>query len=463
MTWMSYSTRALSLFVVLPLILKNFTVPEISLWYLFSSIIALSSLADFGFRSTFSRVIAFAIGGAIDVGVYKGDTSAEVQKPNWRLVEKICSNMNFIYMFLTLFLLLLYSTLGSLLLVKPISLVKNTNEAWTSWWIIVFTSGIRFYGTTYANYLEGLNKIALVRRVESLMSLGTIVTSIIVLILGGTILELVIAIQIWTVLNVFRNWYLTRIIEEGKFRYFNFQVFEKEFFLKIWKPAWRSGISGLMSNGLTHLSGLLYAQIGSVDIVAGYLLALKLINQVKEISMAPFYSKIPLFSRFRVEGELFKLLKYAKKGMFVSHLVFVAGVILIAVFSDEILLKIGSNVDFVSNKFWILLSFAFFIHRYGAMHMQLYLTTNHVISHIADSVSGIIFLLVAFLTINSLGIYAIPLGMLAGYLGFYSWYSAYHSLDSLKVSFLQFEMSTSLFPLSLLIIYFIYLIVFKHS
>ena len=51
MTWLSYSTKALGLFIVLPLILKKFAAPEISLWYLFSSIIVLIGLADMGFRS----------------------------------------------------------------------------------------------------------------------------------------------------------------------------------------------------------------------------------------------------------------------------------------------------------------------------------------------------------------------------------------------------------------------------
>mgnify|MGYP006210076807 CR=1 FL=1 len=40
-TWLSYSTRALSLFIVLPLILKKFSEAEIALWYLFATIIAM--------------------------------------------------------------------------------------------------------------------------------------------------------------------------------------------------------------------------------------------------------------------------------------------------------------------------------------------------------------------------------------------------------------------------------------
>jgi O-antigen/teichoic acid export membrane protein len=412
-------------------------------------------LADLGFKATFSRIIAFAMGGAKDVAIFKGDAFVNDAKPNWKLIEKICSNMNIIYIFLTLLLIVIFFIFGSWSLLKPISLVQNTQEAWIAWWVIVFTTAIKFYGTIYSNYLEGLNKIAFIRRIESFMSLGAIFTTIAVLLLGGTILQLVIALQIWVILNVVRNWYLARIVEEGRYKLFKSQVFDKVLFMKIWKPAWRAGISGLMSNGLTHITGILYAQVGAVDIVAAYLLALKLITQIREISMAPFYSKIPLLTRLRVEGNLELLKQKAQKGMFLGHMVFVIGVILIAVFSEDLLNAINSNVDFVSSEFWLLLSVAFFIHRYGAMHMQLYLTTNHVISHIADGVSGLIFIVTVFLTINIFDIYAIPIAMIIAYLGFYSWYAAYYSYKSICLSFFKFEMKTTIVPLTIFILFII--------
>lgn len=456
MTWMSYSTKALSLFVVLPLILKNFPAEEISLWYLFSSIITLTGLADLGFKATFSRIIAFAMGGAEDVGIQNNTKISESKRPNWVLIEKICSNMNLIYSYLSILLIVVFATLGTWSLKKPIGLLEFEKEAWIAWSIIIVSSVIRFYGTVYQNYLEGLNKIALTRRIESFMSLGAIFTSITVLLMGGSILQLIIAMQIWVVLNVVRNWYLSRIVEGGKFKYFKKQAFDKILFLKIWKPAWRAGLSGLMSNGLTHLSGILYAQIGAAELVAAYLLALKLITQIKEISMAPFYSKIPYMSRLRVEGNLMKLREVAQKGMFLGHVVFVLGVIAISLFSGKLMALINSNVDFVSNDFWLLLAVAFFVHRYGAMHMQLYLTTNHVISHIADGVSGIIFSITAFLLIDQFNIYAIPIGMLAGYLGFYAWYAAFKSLKSIGLNVFQFEKRAMFFPLIVLIIFSIF-------
>lgn len=80
------------------------------------------------------------------------------------------------------------------------------------------------------------------------------------------------------------------------------------------------------------------------------------------------------------------------------------------------------------------------------MHLQLYSTTNHIIWHKVTLVHGTIFAAVACTTFGSLGAYAIPVALLAGYLGFYSWYCALHSYRACKVNFWSFEPATSLVP-----------------
>lgn len=455
-SWMSYATRALSLFVVLPLILKRFDDGEVALWYLFSTIIALQGLLDMGFRNTFIRLISYAMGGIEELtAVVSAKVAVKTSgNPNWNLIGKIYANMAYIYGWLTVIVILVMSTLGSWSMVRPISFIQDAQAAWLSWMIIIIASAYKFYGSIYSNYLEGLNKIALVRRWEALTSTASIGSSIIALFISDSLLLLVFINQLWVVLSVVRNYFLSRAVENYQFKTIQIDYsFDRELFNKIWPAAWRSGISGFMSNGLNNLSSVLYAQIGSSASVASYLLALRIISQIREISMAPFYSKIPLYSKLRVQGDVQQLVKKAQKGMFLSHLVFIIGVITVGISANWIISLLKSDIKFIPSDLWLLLSAAYFIHRFGAMHMQLYLTTNHVISHIADGVSGIIFVTVSFVSINTLGLYAIPVGMLAGYLGFYAWYAAYFSIKSLSISFYNFEKSVTTIPLLLFIFY----------
>jgi hypothetical protein len=452
-TWLSYSTRALSLFVVLPLVLKSFSTGEVSLWYLFATIIALQGLADMGFRTTFIRFISYAIGGAAHIG--KNEVSAsDKQEANWELIARIFSMMRIIYRWLTFTFFFLLITFGSWSMIRPISMVEHQNQAWIAWIVIVVISCVKFYGTIYANYLEGLNKIALVRRWEALTSLGSIASSIFALMAFKSLIALVVANQMWLLVNYYRDYRLSLRAEKQALTNLDLNIpFNRSFFNSVWHPAWRSGLSGLMSNGLASLTSLMYAQMGSAASLASYLLALRLLAQVREISMAPFYSKIPMFSRLRAKGDTATLVLSAQKGMMLSNLVFVVGAIAIGLLGNPLLKVIGSAVPFVDIHLWLLLTAAYFIHRYGAMHIQLYSTTNHIISHIADGISGIIFVFVTLLLFGHLELYAIPLGMIAGYLGFYSWYSAYYSLQSMGVSFCKFESKTILLPTIILVIF----------
>ncbi|AMR34052.1 hypothetical protein A0256_22690 [Mucilaginibacter sp. PAMC 26640] len=466
MTWMSYSTKALTLFGVLPLVLKQFSSGDVVLWYLFSTIITLQSIADFGFRQTFSRIISYAFSGAKDIDTFKStkntDTTAD-DRPNLPLLNNIISTQNGIYVWLTAVVFILMLLFGTWSMIKPVADSSNTQQAWVSWAIVLIVSCIGFYGKIYMNFLEGLFKIALVRRIETFTSVGSILTSIIVLYVAPSLLNLVIVNQFWVLVVTIRDWYLCKTVEDDIYSQVSARLpFNKQIFNKIWQPAWRSGISGFMSVGLTNLTGLIYAQVGTTAGVASYLLALRIINQVRDISMAPFYSKIPLLAMLRVKNDIAKLTETVKRGMFLSHMVFLVGFIGVGIFINPLLQAIHSHVEFVDQKLWMLLGIAFFVHRFGAMHMQVYLSTNHIISHIADGVSGLLYIVSSLILIRYVGIYAIPVGMLVGYLGFYAWYAAKYSYRSLNVTFWAFERTTSLIPLGCNVIYIVIIFLSKR-
>jgi hypothetical protein len=469
MTWMSYMAKAVSLLGVLPLVLKQFTTGEVVLWYLFSSVIALQSLGDFGFRQVFSRVISFAYSGASDIGVLNKDSNviednSNISECNVPLLKSIMSAQFKVYEWLTVGVFVLMSLFGSWSVLKPINDASYVlDEAWIAWGIIVVGSCISFYFRIYMNYLEGLNEIALVRRVEILTSLGAVVSSLLILIYSPSLLNLVIVNQFWLVVNSFRDWFLARKVKGGLFNEVSKRVdISNDFLRKIWGPAWRGGVGGLMSAGLTNLTSIIYAQLGSMGEAAAFLLAMRLITQVRDVSMAPFYSKLPLMSMLRAKNRISELTELAKKGMRLSHLVFVLGFLIVAVLLNPMLVYTQSQIEFVDLKLWSLIGLAFFFHRFGAMHIQVYLTTNHVISHIADGIAGLIYILSSLLLIRLLGVYTVPVGMLLGYFCFYCWYGTFYSLRSLgNISLWNFERQASMPAVIIWIIFLLFIYMFK--
>jgi O-antigen/teichoic acid export membrane protein len=362
--------------------------------------------------------------------------------------------MRRIYSSLGLLWMLLLATAGTLALKRPIAATRGDAAAlWLAWAIIVAGSWISLHGNMYSSYLQGVNQIALLRRWETLISLGVMATSFLILVAGGGLLGLVFANQGWQIVCILGNRWLARNAENGLLRSFVKAPFARDVFAAVWPSAWRSGIGILMSYGLIQVSGIAYAQIGETAKVAMYLLGLRLIQTVSQFSQAPFYSKLPLLARLFSAGRLDELLRMAKRGMTFSHWIFTAGFIGLGVAGAPLCRHIGSNAAFPDQLLWSLMGLGFFIERYGAMHIQLYSTTNRIIWHIANGVMGILFILISLALFPPLGIYAFPVGIIAGYLGFYSWFAALHSYRTFKMNFLAFEMRTSILPLLTIVLY----------
>ncbi|HHT9146717.1 MAG TPA: lipopolysaccharide biosynthesis protein [Candidatus Wunengus sp. YC61] len=447
MTWTNLSTKILSTIIVLPLLLRRFDTAEIAMWYLFSSLMIIQTFMDLGFNDTFVRVFSFGYGGAGKTNL--GDLrviSRKERETNWDTIEAIWSTVAWIYARLSVVVFVLYVVVGPLMLKKNILSLQNPKEGWIAYGVITLCSTVQFYGSRYNVYLQGVDKVALVNRWGTIASLCAILTSFAVLYIFGDLLTLVIANQIWIVINVVRNYFLARYVEDGRLKSFRLVGYDRLILQSVWPSAWRSGIGVLMTNGVVNASGLIYAQVGNVKDVASYLLGFRLIQTVVMFSLAPFYSKLPLMARLRAEGKIEEQVVIAKRGMRYAYWVYVAGFLGIGLFADPLLGIIKSNAKFVSPLLWSLMGIAFYVERFGAMHIQLYSTTNHIIWHRANGITGIIYLLLSFGLIRFIGVYSFPVALIVGHLAFYSWYSAKHSYALIGTNYFVFEKNVSIIP-----------------
>jgi hypothetical protein len=451
MTWASQFARVGSLLFVLPLVLNRFTAAEVAVWYLFAGVISLSAMADFGFRSTFIRLTSFAAGGATEIKGRVTATRRDHQQINWSLVERLHSTMYRVYSWTTVLVVLALVLLGTLALWRPIAHLTDQSDAWLAWGVICLTTALEFPGKIYKNYLEGLSFVALVKRVETLFRVAAILSTIAVMTVAPGLLNLVVVNRLWVVANFFRDRYLARAVHDGRMRTFRKLEVDRAFLGQVWAPAWRSGISTVMSKGLLGLSGVLYAQIGSPVTVASYLLALRLITAIRDVCNAPFYSKIPSLGRLRAEGDGPRLVKVAQRGMQLANLTFFAGTVAVGLLATPLLAIIGSKTHFVPLSLWWLIAIGFLGHRVSAFFMHLYLTTNHVISHIVDGAAGIVFGVTAVLLLPAHGVYAFPIGMILAYTGVHTVVSVRYAYRSLPLTPEEFTRRFLIIPSCLLI------------
>lgn len=449
MTWGSLASRLLGVTLVLPLVLVKFAPAEVAVWQLFISIYTMQMLFDFGLAPTFSRLLSYARGGASldDLGrMRSAQATGAPRQADPEVLSQVFATQRWLYARISGGVMLLFVVAGTLALIKPVGELVDPQTAWLAWGVVLATSVMGFWGNGYAAALQGMDHIAVSRRWEIVFSLGQIASAVAVVLAGGGLLALVCANQIWLVLGALRNRVLL-----GKL---NPELFSrgaqpnKHVLEVLWPAAWRSGLGVLMSQGIIQASGLVYSQVAGPAEVASYLLALRFITMISQFSQAPFYSKLPQLAQLHAQGQTQQQLAVAGRGMRLSHWVFVAGAVAVALTAQHLLQLIGSKTSFVSPQMWLLTSLAFFAERLGAMYLQLYSTTNHIVWHIANGVTGALMLLFAVLLYPLLGIVAFPVAMLAAYLGFYTWYAIRLSAKAFNFNWLQFERHSALLPAS---------------
>jgi uncharacterized membrane protein YidH (DUF202 family) len=425
-TWGSFTVRFASVLLLLPLVLVRFAPADVAVWQLFASLAAIMLMLDFGVSPTLSRMLGYARGGAsLSQMADMRDPPGGEGHADPAAAAAVFAVVRWLYPLLAIGVGVLFGIGGTLALAHPIAQSPDPGSAWVAWGVALAGSVVMFWGGSYAAALQGMNSIAPLRRWEVATGCAQIATCLLVLLAGGGLLALVAAHQAWLVIAALRNRFLLRRLHPELFT--RRAARDDRVLLLIWPATWRSGIGMLMSHGLVHASGVAYSQAASPVDVASYLLGLRVVSVISQVAQAPFYSKLPRLAELQASGARAEQRALAQRGMRFAHWVFVAGVVAVALFIDPALRAIGSRTPFVSEAMWAVLAVAFFLERFGAMHLQLYTLTNHVVWHVANGVTGLLIIAIAVASYSWLGLLAFPLAMLLAYGGFYCVYSVRRS------------------------------------
>jgi hypothetical protein len=445
--------RTLSWVAVLPIMLTRLPTQDIAVWYLLMTMVSLQQIADAGLAPTFTRVISFAMGGSSQFKDMRAVREVGTGAPNWDGIERIWSTMHRAYGRIALLAVPIFAVAGTLALAKPIGELAEPVNGWAAWAAVVLTFAVVIRANAFGAYIQGVNQVALLRRWETISGLGAILTTLLVLLLGAGLLPLVLAHQGWTVLNAIRDRAIARRVEGGRARSFQVRPRDAEIHEAIWPSAVRSGIGIAMSRGVLLSSGLVLAQVAEAALLAAYLMASRILQVVIDLANAPFYSKLPVLARLQAEGRASELEQTASRGMRLAYWTFVAGAVTLGVAAPFTFAALGGSVGWVPPLLGCAMTLSYLVERFGAMHIQLYSTTNHIVWHIANGVSGSLYLIISLALLGPLGVYAFPVGLFIAYTGFYSWYGPLKVKQTFSLDFWRLQRTTVMVPGLILIAY----------
>lgn len=441
-TWGSLAVRLVGLSALLPLALAKLSTEEAALWLMFSSIIGLLTLADFGFAPNFVRLLAYA---RSTKKPQKEISDLPSATPSVAEADVVAA-MKRIYSFVFWFALVFGATFGTVALNQSVIKIGDPRIGWLCWVIVLLSSAFNLRSGMYAAYLQGTERIAEFRRWEIFVGVATLGSSVSVLLLGGGLLGLVICAQVGALIASLVNLRLAVIKGDNGNSWRVKPEINSDVWKVLWPAAWKSGLGVLMTFAAVQGSGIVYAQVASAADVASYLLALRLMQTLVNLANVPFYTKLPTLSRLLSSGLAEQTRGLARSGMFKANFCFVLGALAVGFFSNVLLSVIGSRTSFVSDEVWWSLCAANLIHRNGAMRLQLAAVCNKVLFHIADGFSGLLSLVSIPFAYHAWGVIGLPISLSLGLGLFYFPFSLLWVRKLLQIKFGFQEFVSALVP-----------------
>lgn len=292
------------LLLVTPLILTRLNESEIAAWYLFASLNFLGTVVTLRLGLTFTRMLAFAMGGSSNLAPIKGTRiQANNGKPNWDSFERAYGTIGSLSLGVACCNVLIALGMGWFGLSNLIEGGGEGAAIWIAFGCFQATSFVIFLFQRFGVALQGMNYVALTNRLGVLFALVSVVAGSTALAGGGGLIALTLAMQLPALLNLLGNRLLLGHVEGGRVGKLKGVAWDAMAIKWAWEPTWRGFIAQLGILGGVQAIAILYTGMGATAEVASYLFSLRMLQSIGQIAQAPFTSAQPRLARLLATGE----------------------------------------------------------------------------------------------------------------------------------------------------------------
>lgn len=447
MTWMNMFVQSTSLFLLLPLATHRLGTAELSLWLLFATIRSLFVLFDLGLSPTFVRLFSYANAGLdIDAIARVGVVELKGNKcsPGESIVPVVMHESRRIYRGIVAIAAIGIMTAGTWSVSGLVAKTADTTDAGLAWCVVAANTLLQLAIMGFGAAIQGLGQVARWHRTQAMFNCAGLALSAFAL-LATPRLAVFVAMPclasagalVWA-RKAARE--LTGAVSQGPGEATAAQ--RRKLRQVAIASAWRSGLGLLFAQGVVLGSGVVYARMASAEELASYLVLLQVLRAVSSFSQPPFYSKIPELAYTYAAGEVEKLRGLAVKYAARSFFAFNGGVLAGYVFLSYVFPAIGKNVQSAPGLLWALANMAFLVERIGAVHLQLYSLSNHIVWHTVAGINAAIIIVISVSAYGIVGIAAFPGAMLAAYMVFFTPYTIFLAERLINLKEIRFATRT---------------------
>ena len=319
--------------LLMPLILKKLPSEEVGIWSVFITITAFSNLLDFGFNPSFTRNISYIFSGVTSLKI-KGHeilSTDSTGKVDFGLLKGTITAMRWLYLRMSIVLLLILSTLGSFYIFRLLNNYSGDHyKVYIAWSLLCIINTYNLYTLYYDSLLQGKG---LIKRSKQIIIIGQtcyIFVAALMILMGYGLIAIVSA-QLVSVVII-------RWLSYNSF--FNRET--KSALHSVESRSWKEIISAISPNavkiGLTTVGSFIVQRssiiIGSLYLslneIGSYGITIQLITVIASLAVIYPMTFQPKIAQLRIENDITYIKKLYLKSQILLFMTFlICGIVLI--------------------------------------------------------------------------------------------------------------------------------------
>ena len=292
--------------ILLPFILNTFPKETVAIWTIFSTIIALTGLLDFGFGPSFARNVSYVMSGVTELKStgYQVVTS-ENNEINYDLFKGLINAMRWFYSRLALLLFLLLATVGTYYIHTILKTYTGDHkEVYIAWIILCSINTYSLYTLYFDSLMSGKGLIKQAKQIH-VIGQGLYLTVAVVMILLHFNLIAIVCAQTLSII-------LRRILSYKAIYTFDFKKAldsavakaRKDFIKPILPNAVKLGVTTIGLFLVLRSATLIGALFLSLDDIASYGITIQIIGIIAGIAGVYLNTYLPQIAQYRITNNI---------------------------------------------------------------------------------------------------------------------------------------------------------------
>jgi O-antigen/teichoic acid export membrane protein len=310
--------------ILLPFILRVFPQETVAIWTIFTTIIALSNLLDFGFNPSFARNVSYVVSGVKELKATGYQTvESHNSEVDYSLLKGLINAMKWFYARAAAALFVLLATAGTYYMHTVLKTYSGSHaEVYIAWAILVAINSYSLYTMYYDSLMQGQGLIKRSKQIKIIGQSAYLIAAVVLILLRFNLIAVVSA-QALSIVIIRILSYRTIYTAELKQHLHHAKAQARREMLKpIYPNAVKIGLNGIAGQVALRSSMIIGSLYLSLETIASYGITMQITAIISSVASVYFVSYLPKIAQLRVQGDNIGVKHWYLKSCWLSLAVF---------------------------------------------------------------------------------------------------------------------------------------------